>query len=114
MRGPPHKAWPEAQPLHWTPGFPTSEKGFPIPETPPDISMEAVSRNFLEHSPFSTHSHFKGRSKTPKAGGLCGFFKVASGKLVWQEQSKDKGLTLGPPRSYRPALERGEAGAPVS
>lgn len=96
MRGPPHKAQPATQPLQWTLSFPTSEKGFPIPETTPDIYTEAVSRNFLEHSPFSTHSHFKGRSKPPKAGGLCGFFKVASGKLVWQEQSKDKDLTLGP------------------
>lgn len=53
-------------PLQWALSFPASEKWLPIPETSPDIYIEAVSRNFLENSPFSTHSHFKGRSKTPK------------------------------------------------
>lgn len=75
--------------------FPALEKQFPVPETSPDIYTEAATKNFLEKSS-STHSHFKGRSQTPKAGGLCGSFKVASGKRVWWEQSAEEAPAPGP------------------
>lgn len=100
-------------PLQRALSFPAPEKQFPIPKTSPDIYIEAASRNFLENS-FSAHSHFKGKSKTPKAGGLCGFFRVASGKLVWWEQSTEEDFAPGQLGITDLPLRRGEARASVS
>ena len=53
---------PSAPPLHPRTApcsFPALEKQFPVPETAPDIYIEAATKNFLENSSFSAHSHFK-------------------------------------------------------
>ena len=56
----------------------------------------------------------KEKSKTPKAGGLCGFFKVASGKGVWWEQSTEEDFAPGPLGIIDLPRRRGEASASVS
>lgn len=108
---------PHQHPLHPRTApcsFSALEKQFPVPETSPDIYIEAATRNFLENSSFSAHSHFKGRSQTPKAGGLCGSFKVASGKRVWWERSTEEASAPGPLRIPDQPWRRGEASASVS
>jgi hypothetical protein len=49
------------------------------PHPPPCIFMMAIPKKILEKSPFSTHSYFKERNRTPPIpGGLPGFFLTTS------------------------------------
>ena len=106
---------PSAPPLHPRTApcsFPALEKQFPVPETAPDIYIEAATKNFLENSSFSAHSHFK------EARPLKLVASVAPLKWLLESGSggnkAQKRPLLQDPLNYRPALEEREASASVS